>query len=176
MKRNTSHMKIGWTKMSEVKKKFDKALYDVADKAAKDAMVTWLKQNDHNNIDTNETTYFDIVSTVSPDLPRHLYEVEVKYSWKTPWPDSWAEIRIPYRKKRLLDKWKKECDNDLLTFVVFRNDCTQAWFIDGDTVLNSEVKEASNRNIRKGEQFFHIPTADAYLVDMKNESSSGHRD
>jgi hypothetical protein len=128
-------MKIGWTKMSEVKKKFDKALYDVADKAAKDAMVTWLKQNDHNNIDTNETTYFDIVSTVSPDLPRHLYEVEVKYSWKTPWPDSWAEIRIPYRKKRLLDKWK-----------------------------------------RKGEQFFHIPTADAYLVDMKNESSSGHRD
>ena len=65
-----------------VRKTFDKALYDVADKAAKDAMVAWLKQNDHHNIDTNETTYFDIVSSVSPDLPRHLYEVEVKYSWR----------------------------------------------------------------------------------------------
>jgi hypothetical protein len=48
--------------------------------------------------------------------------------------------------------------------------------MDGDTVLNAEVKEASNRNIRKGEQFFHIPMSDAYLVDMKNESSGGHRD
>ena len=159
-----------------VKKQFDKALYDVADKAAKDAMVTWLKENDHTNINTNETTYFDIVSTVAPDLPRHLYEVEVKYSWRTPWPDTWKEIRIPYRKKRLLDKWKDECYNDLLTFVVFRNDCSQAWFMDGDTVLNAEVKEASNRNIRKGEQFFHIPMSDAYLVDMNNESNGGHRD
>ena len=43
-----------------VKKKFYKALYDMADKAAKDAMVAWLK-NDHSNINTNETTYFDIV-------------------------------------------------------------------------------------------------------------------
>ena len=41
-----------------VRKTFDRALYDVADKAAKDAMVTWLKSNDHTSIDTNETTYF----------------------------------------------------------------------------------------------------------------------
>ena len=67
--------------MTEVRKKFDRTLYDIADKAAKEAMVSWLKEHDHTNIDTNETTYFDIVSTVGPELPRHLYEVEVKYSW-----------------------------------------------------------------------------------------------
>ena len=76
--------------MSEVRKKFDRNLYERADREAKEAMVCWLKEHDHINIDTNETTYFDIVSTVGPELPRHLYEVEVKYSWKSDeWPDSW---------------------------------------------------------------------------------------
>ena len=160
--------------MSEVRKKFDRTLYEIADKAAKKAMVSWLENKDHTNIDTNETTYFDIVSTVGPDLPwRHLYEVEVKYSWKgNEWPDSWKELRIPHRKQRLLDKWKKECYNDLLTFVVFNHDCTMAWHVDGNTLLECEVKEASNYKIRKGEKFFHIPVEDAYLVDMTNESSS----
>ena len=107
--------------------------------------------------------------------PRLLWEVEVKYSWKTDeWPDSWKELRIPYRKQRLLDKWKNECYNDILTFVVFNHDCTKAWHVDGHTLLDCEVKEVSNRNIRKGEKFFHIPVTDAYLVDMKNESSGGH--
>ena len=87
--------------MSEVRKKFDRNLYEKADREAKEAMVSWLKEHDHTNIDTNETTYFDIVSTVGPELPRHLYEVEVKYSWKSDeWPDSWKELRIPHRKKR----------------------------------------------------------------------------
>ena len=63
-----------------------------------------------------------------------------------------------------------------LTFVVFNHDCTKAWHVDGHTLLDCEVKEVSNRNIRKGEKFFHIPIADAYLVDMKNESSGGHWD
>ena len=50
--------------MSEVRKKFDRNLYEKADREAKEAMVSWLKEHDHTNIDTNETTYFDIVSTV----------------------------------------------------------------------------------------------------------------
>ena len=159
--------------MSEVRKKFDKTLYDIADKAAKEAMISWLKENDHGNFDTSETTYFDIVSTVDQGLPRHLYEVEVKYSWKgKEWPESWKELRIPYRKKRLLDKWKEECYNDILTFVVFNHDCTMAWHVAGSTLMDCEVLEVSNRNIRKGEKFFHIPVEDAYLVDMTHESGS----
>ena len=141
-----------------VRKRFDKALYEEADRKAKKHMVEWLMSRDHAPVDlnTNETTYFDIISTVDKDLPRHLYEVEMKYAWKGEWPDSWKEI----------------CYNDLLTFVILKNDCTQAWHIDGETVLNSEVKEASNRVIRKGELFFHIPVTDAYLVDMEYESNS----
>ena len=127
-------------------------------------------------VDAVEGLTFDIVCTAGPEgHPRLLWEVEVKYSWKTDeWPDSWKELRIPYRKQRLLDKWKNECYNDILTFVVFNHDCTKAWHVDGHTLLDCEVKEVSNRNIRKGEKFFHIPVTDAYLVDMKNESSGGH--
>ena len=154
-----------------VRKPFDKALYDVADTKAKKHMVGWLKEQGYTNIATNETYYFDIICTVD-DLPRLLYEVEIKYSWKGDWPDSWKEIRIPERKRRLLDKWKEESPDDVLTFVVFRDDCKKAWHIDGATLLECEVKEAPNRNIRKGEKFFHIPTSDAYLVDMTYVESS----
>jgi len=154
-----------------VRKPFDKALYDVADTKAKKHMVGWLKEQGYTNIATNETYYFDIICTVD-DLPRLLYEVEIKYSWKGDWPDSWREIRIPERKRRLLDKWKEESPDDVLTFVVFRDDCKKAWHIDGATLLECEVKEAPNRNIRKGEKFFHIPTSDAYLVDMTHVESS----
>ena len=153
-----------------VRKPFDKALYDVADTKAKKHMVGWLKEQGYTNIATNETYYFDIICTVD-DLPRLLYEVEIKYSWKGDWPDSWKEIRIPERKRRLLDKWKEESPDDVLTFVVFRDDCKKAWHIDGATLLECEVKEAPNRNIRKGEKFFHIPTSDAYLVDMTYEEN-----
>ena len=65
-----------------------------------------------------------------------------------------------------------ECPDDILTFVVFRNDCKKAWHIDGQTLLDCEVKEVSNRNIQKGEKFFHIPTSDAYLMDMTYDESS----
>ena len=153
-----------------VRKPFDKALYDVADTKAKKHMVGWLKEQGYTNIATNETYYFDIICTVD-DLPRLLYEVEIKYTWKGDWPDSWREIRIPERKRRLLDKWKEESPDDVLTFVVFRDDCKKAWHIDGATLLECEVKEAPNRNIRKGEKFFNIPTSDAYLVDMTYEEN-----
>ena len=156
----------------KVRKPFNKTLYDIADTKAKKHMVGWLKEHDHSNISTNETYYFDIVCTVDGDLPRLLYEVEIKNSWRGDWPDSWEEIRIPERKRRLLDKWKEECPDDVLTFVVFRNDCKKAWHIDGSTLLECEVREAPNRNIQKGEKFFHIPTRDAYLMDMTYDESS----
>ena len=155
-----------------IKKSFDKALYDVADAKAKECMIGWLKEKDHAHIKSNETTFFDIISFVDHGLPRHLYEVEIKYSWRSDWPDSWEEIRIPYRKLRLLNKWKEDCPEALLPFVVFNHDCTRAWHIDGNTLLEAEVKEAYNRNIPKGEKFFHVNVGDAYEVDMTYESRS----
>ena len=166
-----------------MRKPFNKALYDVADTKAKKHMVGWIKDNDHTcapygldyprsiDISTNETTYFDIICNRHEKLPRILFEVEIKYSWRGEWPESWEEIRIPERKRRLLDKWQEECPEDVLTFVVFRNDCLEAWHIDGHTLLECEIREAANRNIQNGEKFFHIPTYDAYLMDMTYESS-----
>ena len=151
-------------------KKFDNKLYKDSDPISKEAMSKWLSKHGYTHINPEETYGVDIVCK-KEDIPSY-FETEIKYGWKEEWPNSWKEIRIPHRKKRLLDRWKKECYNDLLTFVIFKNDCTQAWHIDGETVLNSEVKEASNRVIRKGELFFHIPVTDAYLVDMEYESNS----
>ena len=158
-----------------VRKPFSKALYKESDDKAKKQMYGWLMANDHAQIDMSENYNFDLVSTVDKGLPRHLYEVEIKRQWKYgEWPDNWKDIRIPYRKKRLLDIWKKECPEDLLTFVVFRLDLQRAWHIDGDTLLDSEVREFKNRLVPNGEMFFHVRPADAYEMDMTYESNSGY--
>jgi len=153
-------------------KPFDKDLYNQSDPPAKKAMIKWLNLNGYVNIDDRETMSFDLVCNkidhdVSTIKPReYFYEVEIKYSWKGKWPEHWKDIRIPFRKKKLIDRWQKEFPNDKLTFVVFRNDCKQAWHISGKTVADSKVKEVSNRNVSKGEKFFHINVEDARLVDM----------
>jgi hypothetical protein len=86
--------------------------------------------------------------------------VEIKFSWKGDWPVDWEEIRIPYRKKKLLD-------NSNLTFYILRADCKQAWEIPA-TILSTlaTVKEVSNRYVRKGEKFFHIPVEHATLLNI----------
>ena len=39
-----------------MRKPFDKTLYDIADTKAKKQMVGWLKDHDHSNIATDETS------------------------------------------------------------------------------------------------------------------------
>jgi hypothetical protein len=152
--------------MNEIgsRKIFDRGLYQVADRDAKQATLKYIKDMNYTTIDTSERKDFDIICKVVTEI-HHLYEVEIKYSWKGTWPSTWKEIRIPYRKKRLVDKWKKEYPDALFTFLVFRNDCKQAWHIDANILVDCEVKEVSNRNIRKGEKFFHINVEDACLIN-----------
>ena len=152
-------------KMSEVRKAFNKKLYDKADRAAKDAAFKLISTMNYTTVDTTEHKDFDIICKARTET-HHLYEVEVKYAWKGEWPESWTEIRIPHRKKRLLDKWQKEYPNALFTFMVFRDDCEKAWHIDAKVLLDCEVKEAYNKNISKGEKFFHIPVERANLIDI----------
>ena len=38
--------------------------------------------------------------------------------------------------------------------------------IETDSLVDCEVKEVSNRNIRKGEKFFHINVEDACLIEV----------
>ena len=156
-----------------MKKPFSKSLYEASDSKAKENMILWLLEKFPKcSINSKETTYFDITLETDNGSPDHFYEVEIKYSWKEDWPDNWDELRIPYRKKRLLDKWKEEYSNNDLTFVVFNNDCTKAWHVDANILEDCEVKEVSNRHVKEGELFFHIPTNQAYQVDMTHGSSS----
>ena len=145
-----------------MRKPFDKALYDIADTKAKKQMVGWLRDHDHSNISTDETYYFDIVCTVEGDLPRILYEVEIKYSWRGDWPETWEEIFISEEKVKPLEKWREECPDDILTFVIFRSDLGEAWHIDGSSLLECTVRN----------NLLHIPTSDAYLMDMTYDESS----
>ena len=156
-----------------MKKPFSKTMYDIADTSAKKQMINWIEDNHPScSVNSDENYFFDIAVKSDDGGKPFFYEVEVKYGWKAEWPDDWKELRIPHRKQRLIDKWQKEYPDSLLTFVVFNNDCTKAWHVDGNVVADSEVKEVSNRYVRKGEMFFHIPVDQAYVVDMTNDNSN----
>ena len=156
-----------------VKRPFSKKLYDQSDQPAKDAMVNWLNKNIPDLIiDSKENYGFDIRGTVNGNGSKSFYEVEIKYGWTGEWPESWKEIRIPYRKKRLIDLWQGKFKDELFTFVIFRKDLKKAWHIPADIVMLSKVKEAPNRAVAKGELFFHIDVRDAYQVDMVDDNSN----
>ena len=144
-----------------IKRPFSKALYDAYDKPARDTLAAYLEGKGHTVVSNKEDYNVDLV-TQKGDFT-YFNEVEVKTAWKGDWPSHWAEIRIPERKQRLLDKY--EGTNGVLNFYVFREDMKQVWRIK-DTLLTKEsLGEAKGRYIRKGELFFHIPYTEAELVN-----------
>ena len=145
-----------------IKRPFNKALYDAYDRPARDILAEYLENKGHVIVNNEENYNVDVVSQ------KHgltfFNEAEVKTAWKADWPTHWSEIRIPERKKRLLDIY--EGDDGVLNFYVFRHDMKQVWRIK-DTLLKTEsLKEAKGRWIAKGEKFFHIPYTEAELITL----------
>ena len=141
-----------------VKKRFDQTLYDLSDTKAKEVISALLIEDGHTITSTQEKYRCDIITEKDGEI--HNAEVEIKFSWKYDWPRDWLEIRIPYRKKKLLG-------NSNLTFYVLRADCKQVWKIPATTLSTlATVKEVSNRYVPKGEEFFHIPVEHATLLDI----------
>jgi hypothetical protein len=134
----------------------------VDDTKIKKYMIDWLKEHDHSNISLDPTNQFDLISTGDGDLPRLLFEIEVNYAWQGEWPETWEEIFISEEKVKPLEKWREECPDDILTFVIFRSDLGEAWHIDGSSLLECTVRN----------NLLHIPTSDAYLMDMTYDESS----
>ena len=132
------------------------------DSEIKKYMIDWLKEHDHSNISPDPTNQFDLISTGDGDLPRLLFEIEVNYAWQGEWPETWEEIFISEEKVKPLEKWREECPDDILTFIVFRSDLGEAWHIDGSSLLECTVRN----------NLLHIPTSDAYLMDMTYDESS----
>jgi hypothetical protein len=92
---------------------------------------------------------------------KHYSEAEVKTAWKGDWPTHWAEIRIPERKKKLLSK-----HGNNLKFYIFSGDMTKAWCIDSKLLTDDKLREATGRNIYRGEQFYHVPYKEAELINV----------
>jgi len=145
-----------------IKRPFNRALYEAYDTKAKETLVSLLERKGHTVVNTKENYDADVVT--QKDDYTYFNEAEVKVAWKEDWPTTWAEIRIPERKGRLVKKYQKQ--NGVLNFYIFRNDMKQAWRIK-DTLLTEEsLKEAKGRYIVKGEKFFHIPYTKAELINI----------
>ena len=142
-------------------KKFNKQLYNKSDKTSKDAIVSYLKKKKHSITNVVEKFSCDIES-ISEDGTVCFSETEIKYSWKGEWPSSWKDVRIPYRKQKLLDKIEKN-----LTFYVLRDDCKEAWVI-SDIALEkyATVIEVPNRYVPDGEKFFSVPVDKIYKISL----------
>ena len=145
-----------------IKHPFNKSWYDKYDNIAKDTLVNYLKGVGHNVGEVKEDYNVDVVST-KKDFT-YFNEAEVKRAWKGDWPNHWAEIRIPERKKRLVEKYKKE--NGVLNFYIFRSDLKQVFRIKDTALTEDRLKEARGRNIRAGEKFFHVPYKEAELINI----------
>ena len=153
--------------MGHNNRKFDVYSYMENDARAKEAIVSYLTAKKFTDIEAKEDYYFDVSAKKDKD---YFFEVEIKNQWYTNWNPNWKEVRIPERKRRLIDKKNKEYPDHDLYFVVFNTDCSQAWFIKDDVVDNSTVGTIQNSR-RVGEPhlkepFFHIPTEEAKLITL----------
>lgn len=146
---------------------FSRQRYETSDSPAKDIVMEYLMRNGHKIIDSNEDFSVDIKSEKNDN--KYFSEVEIKYGWKGDWNPDWKEIRIPYRKHKLINKVADA--NGFFNFYILRSDRKAAWRIKDNVVAESEVKEAKGRNIIKGEHFFHIPYEKAELIYFETTSS-----
>jgi len=145
--------------MAVVRKAFDRGLYDKYDNPAKASLLKVLEDRGHRIMSVAENYYADVVSEYEGQV--YHSEAEVKTAWKSDWPTTWVEIRIPERKSRLLQKY-----NSRVNFYVFNSDLTQCWLIKGKQMTPDTIKPAFGRKIVKGEKFFHIPYTEAELVTV----------
>lgn len=144
---------------SPIRKPFEKDLYDKFDNPAKEALVKILEAKGHEIQSTSESFYADVVSTYNGET--YYSEAEVKRAWKSDWPDTWVDIRILERKKRLIKKYKGN-----VTFYVFNKDISQCWEIRGKELTENHLKKAFGKNIRAGEMFYHYPYKEATLLKV----------
>ena len=145
-----------------IKHPFSRTWYNKYDKVAKDTLVNYLKGVGHEVGEVKEDYNVDVVSTKKDYT--YFNEAEVKKAWKSDWPSHWAEIRIPERKKRLVEKYKQK--NGVLNFYVFRSDLKQVFRIKDTSLTEDRLKEAHGRNISAGEKFFHVPYKEAELINL----------
>ncbi len=97
---------------------FQKKVYDEVDTPSKQALIKVLLSEGHEIVSSKEDYYADVVS--KKDGVTYYHEAESKAQWgqeylknknynvlpDSGWPPFWKEVRIPGRKKRLIEKYK----------------------------------------------------------------------
>ena len=84
-------------------RKFRPQAYKENDSLGKNTIIDYLKNNGHTILDREENYSFDIKS--EKDGNQYFSEVEMKNQWTGDWNPSWTDIRIPYRKHKLINKY-----------------------------------------------------------------------
>ena len=131
-------------------RKFQPQSYEENDSKAKTAITSYLESNGHTILDMKEDYSFDIKSEKNGGM--YFSEVEMKNQWTGDWNPKWTEIRIPYRKFKLVNKYKEmQGDNTYCNFFVIRQDATQAWRIKDFQLTEECVKEIWIANARRKE-------------------------
>ena len=150
-----------------VNRQFRPDAYKMNDGLGKKVVTDYLMHNGHTILNTTENYSFDIES--EKDNRIYFSEVEMKNQWRGDWNTSWKEIRIPYRKHKLLDRHKKMAKdkNILLNFFIIRTDCEYAWKIKDNQLTEERAKDVWLANARRTEPFYHIPYQEAELVKLK---------
>ncbi len=146
-------------------RRFQRDSYRENDGTAKSIVTKYLKRNGHANFEDKENYSFDIKS----EKNGHTYysEVEMKNQWTGDWNPTWKEIRIPYRKYKLINKFAEHGDDKAyLNFYIIRSDCKYAWRIKDNQLTDDCIKEIWLGNARRNEHFFHIPYQEAELVRL----------
>jgi len=153
-----------------VNRRFRPSSYRKNDSLAKETIISHLEKDGHTILECEENYSFDIKSEKGGNI--YYSEVEMKNQWRGDWNPNWKEIRIPYRKHKLINKFQKINDGKaFFNFYVIRGDCQYAWRIKDDVLAASEVKEAHGMRIEKGELFFHIKYQDAILVNLGEDNA-----
>lgn len=158
-------------------RKFRPQAYKENDSLGKNTIIDYLKNNGHKIVDIRENYSFDIKSIKNGNI--YYSEVEMKNQWKGDWNTNWKEIRIPYRKHKLLKEFKNISEDEtveekllgvsldrFLNFYVIRNDCKYAWRIKDSQLTKERAKDTWLGNVRVYEPFYHIPYEEAELVKL----------
>lgn len=146
-------------------RKFQPKSYQENDSKAKIAITNYLESNGHTILDTEEDYSFDIKSEKNGF--KYYSEVEMKNQWKGDWNTNWLDVRVPYRKHRLINKYEQvQNDKTFCNFYIIRNDRKQAWRVKDYQLTKECAKEVWLSNAGRYEYFFNIPYQEAELVNL----------
>ena len=139
---------------------FNREEYNESDPKGKQALRDYL---DSKGIPTV------IVEDYGPDIKAFqevFHEVEIKKIWKGEWNESWDVIRIPARKKRLMEGGKR------VVFWVMYSDCTKAFCVHSQDMKDEYIANFPNSWNPDGEMFYHLPVSVGKFIDITTEAGS----